>query len=240
MTARTPAQVLAQAASTLVGDHDVTDALAHLVRDCADVVGAQAVAIIVRAEDDQLELLTATSHRVTELEVFQLTHDEGPCVDAVRTGSAASLEGEAAIVERWPVVGPVIVESGFGSVYAFPMRWHDQVLGGLNVFSAAGFVLDDSQVRLAQAVADVATLLIIQERKLAPATIAERLREILRGRVTVERAKGVLSYVQDVDMATAYGILLERAASTGRTLTEVAEQTLEDTRNRRPLDGGTG
>ena len=68
MTARTPEQVLAAAASTLVGGHDVTDALAHLVLDCADVIDAGAVALLVRADDGKLELLAATSHRMGEPE----------------------------------------------------------------------------------------------------------------------------------------------------------------------------
>lgn len=230
MTARTPAQVLAQAASILVGEHDVTDSLARLVLDLADVAGAQAVAIVVLVDGDRLELLTSTSHRMAELEIFQVTNDEGPCIDAVRTGTGVNLEGEGEILRRWPVVGRAIVEAGFGGVHAFPMQWHGQVLGGLNVFSASAAALDDSVARLGQAVADVATLLIVQERHLSPDTIAERIRETLRGRVQIERAKGVIAYQDQVDMARAYEILLERSAQTGRSLTDISEQILAETR----------
>ena len=234
MTARTPANVLAQAASTLVGEHDVTDALARLVIDLADVAGAQAVAIVVLLDDGRLELLTSTSHRMAELEIFQVTNDEGPCIEVVRSGAAVSLEGEGAILQRWPVVGRAIVDAGFGGVHAFPMQWHGQVVGGLNVFSASTVALDESVTCLAQAVADVATLLIVQERNLSPDTIAERIRETLRGRVQVERAKGVLAYEQNLDMARAYEVLLERAAATGRSLTETAKQVLDETRSHQP------
>jgi hypothetical protein len=231
MAARTPAHVLAQAASTLVGDHDVTDALARLVLDLADVAAAQAVAIVVAVDGDRLEVLTSTSHRMSELEIFQVNSDEGPCIDVIRTGSPVSLEGTGPIVDRWPLVGRAIVGAGFGAVHAFPMQWHGQMLGGLNVFSTSTAALDESVTRLGQAVADVATLLIIQERNLSPDTIAERIRETLRGRVQIERAKGALAYVQNVDMARAYEVLLERSAATGRSLTETAEDILEETRN---------
>jgi hypothetical protein len=231
MTERTPAHVLAQAASTLVGEHDITDALARLVMDLADVAGAQAVAIVVMVEGGRLELLTATSHRMAELEIFQVTNDEGPCIEVIHTGSAISVEGESPILQRWPLVGRAIVDAGFGGVHAFPMQWHGQVLGGLNVFSASTAELDESVTRLGQAVADVATLLIVQETNLSPETIAERIRETLRGRVQVERAKGVLAYEQNLDMARAYEVLLERATATGLSLTETAKQILDGTRN---------
>jgi hypothetical protein len=234
MTARTPATVLAQAASTLVGEHDVTDALARLVMDLADVADAQAVAIVVLLDDGRLELLTSTSHRMAELEIFQVTNDEGPCIEVVRSGAAVSLEGEGAILQRWPVVGRAIVDAGFGGVHAFPMQWHGQVLGGLNVFSASSVALDESVICLGQAVADVATLLILQEKNPDPDTIAERIRETLRGRVEVERAKGALAYQQSLDMARAYEVLLERAAATGRSLTETAKQVLDETRSHQP------
>jgi hypothetical protein len=234
MIARTPAQVLAQAASTLVGEHDVTDALARLVQDLADVSGAQAVAIVVLVEGDRLELLTSTSHRVAELEIFQVTHDEGPCIEAVRGGTEVSLEGEGAMLRRWPLVGRAIVDAGFAGVHAFPMQWHGQVLGGLNVFSSLPTALDESATRLGQAVADVATLLIVQERHMSPNTIAERIRDTLRGRVQIERAKGVVAYRENVDMARAYEILLDRSTATGRSLTETAREILDETRNHGP------
>lgn len=231
MTARTPAHVLAQAASTLVGEHDVTDALARLVMDLADVAGAQAVAIVVLLDDGRLELLTSTSHRMAELEIFQMTNGEGPCIEVIRSGSAVSLEGEGPILQRWPLVGRAIVDAGFGGVHAFPMQWHGHVVGGLNVFSASTVALDESVTRVCQAVADVATLLIVQEENLSPDTIAERIRETLRGRVQVERAKGVLAYEQNLDMARAYEVLLERSTATGLSLTETAGQILDETRN---------
>jgi hypothetical protein len=234
MTARTPAQVLAQAASTLVGGHDVTDALAQLVLDLAHVAGAQAVAIVVLVDGGRLELLTSTSHRMAELEIFQVTNDEGPCIDSVRSGMPVSMEGEGAILRRWPLVGRAIVDAGFAGVHAFPMQWHGQVVGGLNVFSASPAALDESVTRLGQAVADVATLLIVQEQHLSPTTIAERIRETLRGRVQIERAKGVIAYRDHVDMARAYEILLERSKTTGRSLTETAQEILAETRNHGP------
>jgi hypothetical protein len=195
--------VLARAASTLVGDHDVTDALARLVLDLADVAGAQAVAIVVLVEGDRLELLTSTAHRMNELEIFQVTNEEGPCIDSIRTGTTVSLEGEDAILRRWPLVGRAIVDAGFAGVHAFPMQWHGQVVGGLNVFSSSAAELEESATRLGQAVADVATLLIVQERHLSPDTVAERIRESLRGRVHSERAKGVISCQDHVDLARA-------------------------------------
>ncbi|MGY4642325.1 GAF and ANTAR domain-containing protein [Cellulomonas sp. URHB0016] len=232
MSARTSAQVLADVASALVADHETTGLLARLVSDAAEVLPADAVALLVRSEDGGLELLSATSHRAAELELYQSQRLEGPCVDVIRTGTLVSAHGADEIAERWGKVGRAVVDAGFLAVYAFPMHWRDHVVGGLNVFSAGADELSPSAVALGQSLANFATLAIVQPTALADDELGRRVTEALAGRVVVERAKGVLAVQLDVDMAQAYAELLRRSSSDGSSLAATAEQIVHAAQQR--------
>ncbi len=95
MTDRTPEQALTDVLGALVRNQETTDLLSDLVRDCAALMPAGAVAVLVHNGHRQLELLSATSHRATELELYQAQENHGPCVDAARSGEPVSAVGEA-------------------------------------------------------------------------------------------------------------------------------------------------
>ncbi|WP_421733590.1 ANTAR domain-containing protein [Cellulomonas sp.] len=232
MTARTSAQALADVASALVEDHEITGLLARLVSDCAALLPADAAAVLVRTGDGAFELLSATSHRVDELELYHAQRDSGPCVDAARTGERSSAVGSDAIVSRWADVGREIVDAGFLSVHAFPMHWRGHAIGGLNLFSVTAADLTESSAVLAQSFADFATLAIVQPAALGDEDLAERVTKALEGRVVVEQAKGVLAFQLGLEMAEAYDELIARASSNGSTLAQVAQNVVRTAQER--------
>ena len=226
MTARTSAQALADVASALVEDHEITGLLARLVSDCAQLLPADAAALLVRTADGGFELLSATSHRGDELELYQAQRETGPCVDAARTREPSSTVGRTQIVARWADVGREIVDAGFGSVHAFPMHWRGHAIGCLNLFGVAEVELSPASTVLAQSFADFATLAIVQPVALGDDDLAERITAALEGRVVVEQAKGVLAYQLGLDMAAAYDELLARSTVNGTTLAQVAQNVV--------------
>src|SRR3954447_18461970 len=133
-TQPTTAEAFADAAAALVAEPDVADVLHHLVTDCAHLLDADAVAILARDAHGELSLLSATSHRVAELEMLQAQRTEGPCIDVLDTNEALSLSGSEELRTRWPHVGRAIADAGYTNVESFPMRWRGMALGGLNVF----------------------------------------------------------------------------------------------------------
>ncbi|KQY43861.1 ANTAR domain-containing protein [Cellulomonas sp. Root137] len=232
MTARTSAQALADVASALVEDHEITGLLARLVSDCAALVPADAAALLVRTADGGFELLSATSHRVDELELYHAQRESGPAVEAARTGAPASAVGGEAIVARWGDVGTEIVEAGFQAVHAFPMHWRGHAIGGLNLFSVTAAELSEPSFVLAQSFADFATLAIVQPAALGDEDLAQRVTEALEGRVVVEQAKGVLAFQLGLDMADAYDELVARSSVNGSTLAQVAQNVVRAAQER--------
>lgn len=228
MTARTAAQALAGATSALVAEHDTLDVLTHLVDDCARAVGADAVGLLVSTGSGTLELLAATSHRAAELEIFQVEQTDGPCIDCIRSGRLTSATGREELQSRWPAVGAAIVDAGFAAAHAQPLRWRGQVIGGLNIFRSHPTPLSQHDAELTVAFADMATLALVQMPSVSMSQVYERTAEVLRKRIRVEQAKGVLAHTEGVDMATAYRRIVDRAVSDGVSVTEVAEHVVAD------------
>ncbi|MCW2843216.1 MAG: hypothetical protein JWN22_1132 [Nocardioides sp.] len=224
-TRQSAAGAFADAAAALVGEPDVADILHHLVSDCAEVMGADAVAILARDADGELSLLSATSHRVSELEMLQIQRSAGPCIDVLDTNEALAVSGADRLTERWHDVGQAITDAGFMSVEAFPMRWRGVALGGLNVFrETPQSASQDAAV--GQAFADIATLTVIHSVPISIDEASARLHGALSARELVEQAKGVIAHVDNLDMSSAYDSLIHRAGTSGQTLTETALNVL--------------
>ncbi|MFD2795344.1 GAF and ANTAR domain-containing protein [Promicromonospora vindobonensis] len=227
MTPRTPADTLALTTSALLRDHDVTDLLYRIVRDCARFTGSAAAGLLVSAPDGALELLSATSHAAVELELYQAQEHEGPCVELLGSGEAVEAVGADTILDRWPTVGPAIVRAGFNAVHAYPVSWRDGVLGGINLFRHDERADDTDVAATARSFADMAALVLLQPERLEQHDVADRLERALAGRVVVEQAKGVLAHQLAVDMEAAYAALVDRAAQDGKPLSATARTVVE-------------
>ena len=225
---RTTARAFGDAAAAMVNEHNVADVLAQLLADCASLVHADAVAILVADGHDNLSLLSATSHQATELELLQIQGSGGPCVEAISTGVHVTVTGDRELEQRWEDVGRAIATAGFHRVDAFPMRWRGRVLGGLNIFRRSADDVDDETKTLSQAFTDVATLVVVQSAEIPSDQIAARVHDAIMARAQVEQAKGVLSYVHDIDMGEAYDELRRLAAERGRSLSETATDVVRE------------
>jgi GAF domain-containing protein len=220
-TPQTVVGAFADAVAALVGEPDVADILHHLVTDCAQVMHADAVAILARNADGELSLLSATSHRAAELEMLQAQRSAGPCIDVLVSNEAVSVSGSDQLRDRWLDVGRAIADAGFTSVEAFPMRWRGVALGGLNVFRSSPPPMPHD-AELGQALADIATLAVVHSLPVSTEEAGVRLHEALSAREAVEQAKGVIAHLDNVDMSSAYDLLIRRAEVSGETLTQAA------------------
>ena len=226
MTTRDSTQAIADAAASLVQEHDTTTILARLVADAAEFVPADAGAFLARLPSGAFDVLSSTSHKVVELELHQVQTETGPCVDACRTGRATQGIGRDEILARWPDVGRAIVDAGFLAVHAFPMIWRGRALGGLNLFSTGADELGVASAVLAQNFADFATLAILQPEAVADEVVEERMSAALEGRVVIEQAKGVIAHLQGLDMAASYDELVNLARANRWTLVQASAEVI--------------
>ena len=230
MVPTTSGQAFAAASAAMVRGDDGASTVHALLADCMALLGADTAGVLVRVGEHGLEMLAATSHEAAELELFQSQVRHGPCVDAIESGESVSVSGAEAVGERWPDFSTAMAGAGLQSVHAIPMRWHREVLGGVNLFWRGTPHLTDADRELAQAFADICSLALMQ--RVAPedsaASVAQQVRAALEGRVVIERAKGVLAQTDGLDMGRAFARLVDLSHEQSRPLSEVAQGVLDE------------
>ena len=224
-------QVLAAVVSvvdSLLDDFDVVDLLTDLTERCAQLLDVDAAGLLLADPLEQLRLLAATSERARELELFQLQADEGPCVECYMSGRPVSVADLSGAAGRWPRFVPAAIDAGFASVHAVPMRAAGIVLGAVGLFGTRRGELNDADLLVAQTLAHIACVAILQEHPPTPDTVLPQLRSALASRVVVEQAKGFLRESLDVSVEDAFRLLRTYARANGKHLTDVSRRLMTE------------
>lgn len=210
-------------ADSLVDDYDVVELLQILVDRAVELFDAAAGAIHLADRDGTLRVVASTSERSSFFGLLQLNAGEGPCIAAVTSGHLVTVETAAELHAYWPRFAEAANASGYIGVHAIPLRLRDTIVGSLNLFRETEGALNGADARAAQALADVATISLLQQRTIENATLATaQLQRALDGRVAIEQAKGYLARAAGVDMDTAFGMIRQYARSRQRRLGDVA------------------
>ncbi|MBG6215346.1 transcriptional regulator with GAF, ATPase, and Fis domain [Cryobacterium sp. CAN_C3] len=212
-------------ADTLVADYDVVDLLHTLVEKCAALLEASAAGIILSAGDGKLEVVVSTNERSRLVEILQLRAGSGPCVESFTTGQAVAIPDIESTGDQWPKFRAGALAQGFASMHAVPLRLRATTIGSLNLFWDRTGGLSAADTKTVQALADVATIGILQERAIRESDIVrQQLQHALSSRVLIEQAKGVVAYTHRVHMRDAFDKIRDYARNNGLPLADVAER----------------
>ncbi len=215
-------------ADTLAPGRGILDTLQLLVENSTSLTAVVEAGIVLADADGTLHMAATTGKRVSDIEVMQLATSSGPCFVAFTTGTNVEVDDIAASRDRWPEFADLAVAKGFRSMHAIPLRLRDQTLGSLNLFSESLGPLSDQDAVLAQAMADVATIGIVQDRMLTShATINDQLLTALDSRVRIEQAKGLLAHRHDISVEEAFTLLRAHARRNRLKLNDVALDVVE-------------
>lgn len=229
MTQTRLTDVFVELADTLVDDFDLLDFLYGLTEKCVEILGVSAAGLMLTDERGRLQVIAASTERTRLLELFQLQTEQGPCMDCFRTGQPVSV-ADLPAADRWPHFSEAATEVGFASVHALPMRLRTEVIGALNLFDTEPGVLAEETRQVGQALADVATIGLLQQRAIQHRdSLTEQLQTALNSRVLIEQAKGVLAERLDLDMSDAFTMLRDGARNRNRRLSDLAREIVEGT-----------
>lgn len=219
-------QAFVDLTDTLVHDYDMIDLLDRLVGYSVRLLAAEAAAIMLIDAREQLHAVASSSQNADVLDLMQVQADQGPCVECIQTGEPVSVPDLSTAADRWPQFASIISRrTTFASVHAVPLRLRGQAIGALNLFHRVPGPLPDNDLAVAQALADVATVGILQERAIHRAEVLnEQLQHALNSRVIIEQAKGILSEQLGLSMDQAFEQLRGYVRGHNLRLVDVARQ----------------
>jgi GAF domain-containing protein len=216
-------------ADSLTDDYDVIELLHGLCDDCVGLLGVDAAGLLLTDQRGSLQVVSASTEAAQTVELFQLQAEQGPCLDCFRDSAQVhvhDLDSES----RWPLFVARAREHGFGAVHALPMRLREHTIGALNLFHRSPSAMDEAELRVGQALADVATIAVLsgrhaQERE----ELTEQLQAALRSRVIIEQAKGILAERGGIALDEAFARLRSHARSARRRLSDLAAAVVDGT-----------
>jgi GAF domain-containing protein len=215
-------------ADTLVADFDVIDLMCTLVERCAELLEPSEVGLALADAQGELRVLASSSERMRVLELIEVQNDEGPCRDCFQTGESVVNQRLDESGDRWPSFAAQARSAGFEMVHALPLRLRSDTIGAMNIFNAGIYELTSQELNLAQALADAATIGILQQRAVRRGVeLAEQLQGALDSRILVEQAKGIVAERLQVGMDESFGLIRGYARSKRRLLSEVAANVIE-------------
>lgn len=215
-------------ADSLVDDYDMIDLLDRLVAHSVELLSAQAAGIMLVDPQGCLRVAASSDEEADTMELLQLQAEQGPCVDCVHRAAPVSVTDLTDAGHRWPRFVATLQDGSYRSVHALPLRLRQQAIGGLNLFHREPGPRPGADLALGQALADIATIAILQERALRRGEIlTEQLQAALNSRVIIEQAKGVLAEHGNLPMSEAFDRLRRHARHHRQPLTDTARRIVD-------------
>jgi hypothetical protein len=225
-------QTFMRLADTLVDNYDVIDFLQYLCERCVALIGIDEAGVLLASPTGNLQAVAASSERTRLLELFEVQNSDGPCLDSFRSGEEVHATDLEQARDRWPMFADQALRYGFRGVQSVPLRLRHEVIGALNLLSFRSAPLGSLDAALARALADIATIGVLQERSTSAATeSANGLQRALTSRIRIEQAKGILAERVGVGVDEAFEFLRRYARRHQAGITVIADGVV-----RRELD----
>ncbi len=219
-------------ADSLVTDYDVVDLMHQLTTTCVNVLNCDAAGLLLADPEGHLRMMASSSEKMRLLELLELQNSDGPCLECFNSGKAVAVTSLDNAQVRWPYFAPAARAAGFTSVQALPLRLREDTIGALNLFFTDANAMTEDETVVAQALADVATIGILQQRALHEReVVSEQLQRALTNRLVIEQAKGVLAERAGISIDEAFDVLRDycraRRIATSRVAHEITTGALD-------------
>ncbi|UNO41038.1 GAF and ANTAR domain-containing protein [Streptomyces sp. MST-110588] len=219
-----------EAVDTLVDDFDLIDFLHQLCDRCVELLDVSAVGVSLADPTGSLQVIAASDEHTRLLELFALQSDQGPCVEVHRTG-VARLNIHLDNPEEtagFAVFAAQARQAGFLTTHALPMRLRQQIIGAVNLFDTRAQDISPENANVAQALADVATIAILQHRTIVQGNVERvQLQAALTSRIVIEQTKGILTERWQTSLDEAFDTVRRYARAHQLRLSEVCRMVID-------------
>jgi GAF domain-containing protein len=197
----------------ILSTEGMTDFLDELVQLAA--AGHGSCAITVRL-DDKTRTVASSDGLAAQGDEIQYAQDEGPCLEAMRTGALVDAP-DLATDDRWGSYRSYALAQGIRSMLSTPLGVDGQTFGALNLYSTKADAFDAAARAQAERWAQQASGAVGVALRLAERTRhGQQLAEALSSRSIIDQAIGILMAQQRCSSRAAFEIL--RSASQGRNV----------------------
>jgi GAF domain-containing protein len=194
---------------------------------CAEMLDVQAAAVVGVDMDGALELSAASEEVAELLTRFELAYEQGPAVDAFRTGTRVACTDLSTARLRWPRFAPVALDAGVRAAYGLPCFLCDEVVGVLTLYLDVPGDLGADSAELAEGLTNTVSLGMTAHRGREFAARAQQLQGALDSRVAIEQAKGMLAEREKITVDEAFTILRDHSRRTGSKMRHVAQDVVK-------------
>lgn len=208
--------------------------LQHVVELTRATVDRARSVSITLAEDGGYRTCSSTDQSAIVVDDAQYEETDGPCLQAVRESRQVQVAMDA-VAGRWPAVARRADEVGLGAVLSTPVvAAPGDAIGALNVYAAGREPFSEEAMRMAELVAEVASVLLRNAVALADATTRnDQLRLALESRQIIGEAKGILMEREGCTRDEAFDVLRRASQRQNRKLRDLAEELVLRVESRR-------
>jgi hypothetical protein len=204
--------------------------MAHLCAAAVAAVGVDGAGVTVMVSPTVRETVHATDQVAGELEEWQLTFGQGPCVDAFSGGGPVLAGDLRTCLASWPAFTPAALDSGARAVFALPLQVGAIRLGVLDLYRTRPGPLSTHELADALAFADTAGMLLLDAAAGTQPDTAElswQRDDPTAHQAQVHQATGMILVQLGVDAGAAFARLRAYAYAHGRRLGDVARDVVE-------------
>jgi GAF domain-containing protein len=216
------ADALTELANLLVATPTMERFLTDLARVAGAVITPPAACGITLAED-HLPLTVASSDPLAaHVDEVQYGQDDGPCLQAMRTGQIVSIS-DMATEQRWGAYPAFALSYGVRSSLSLPLTANGNARGALNLYAGTAHAFGASEQQHAKLFAGPASAaLTVVTRQVHQVHLTEQLHDALATRAVIDQALGILMGHNRCDFDTAFALLRASSQHQNRKLREVA------------------
>jgi hypothetical protein len=206
--------------------------VAHVCAAAVAAVRVDGAGVTVMTSPTLRDTVHATDKVAAELEEWQLTFGQGPCLDTFADG------GPVLVVDlrspdcaaRWPAFTPAALDSGAQAVFALPLQVGAIRLGVLDLYRARSGPLSPHELADALAFADTASMLLLDGTAGSQpdtADLAWQRRDPSAHQAHVHQATGMILVQLGTTAEAAFARLRAYAYAHDRRLGDVARDVVE-------------
>ena len=215
---------LTELANLMLATPSMGTFLDDMARLAASGVTPPAACGITLAQD-HLPLTVASSEPLAaHVDEVQYGQDEGPCLQAMRTGQAV-LVADMATERRWGSYSAHALSYGVHSSLSLPLTVNEDSRGAMNLYArTVGAFSAAEQQRAGLFAGHASAALTVVSRQAQQVQLTDQLRDALATRAVIDQALGILMGQNRCDHDTAFAILRTGSQHQNRKIYDIATQ----------------